>query len=68
MPVRPREMIAIGLASNFAMLKQFDSFVGHLPEAMIVLTGFAIGGATSWLGWNAGKQPAVAAKVAPQPA
>ena len=51
------EMIAIGLASNFPMLKQFDAFVGHLPEAMIVLTGFTIGAATSWAGWNAGKRP-----------
>jgi hypothetical protein len=62
------EMIAIGMASNFAVLKQFDTFVGHLPEAMIALSGFAIGAATSWLGWNAGKQPTVAAKVAVQPA
>jgi hypothetical protein len=62
------EMIAIGLASNFAVLKQFDTFVGHLPDAAIVLTGFAIGAATSWAGWNAGKQPAPAVNVAAQPA
>jgi hypothetical protein len=49
-------------------LKQVDLFIGNLPSAPIVLTGFAIGVATSWLGWNAGKpkqavRPAVAAAV-----
>jgi hypothetical protein len=62
------EMLAMGLANYFPVLRRLDIFIGHIPDAAIVLTGFAIGAATSWLGWNAGKQPAVAAKVAAQPA
>ena len=61
------EMIALGFASNFAVFRQLDTFVGHVPDAMIVLTGFAIGAATSWAGWIAGKRPAVPVAV-PQPA
>jgi hypothetical protein len=49
-------------------LKQVDPFIGNLPNAPIVVAGFAIGAATSWLGWNAGKpeqavRPAVAVAV-----
>jgi hypothetical protein len=62
------EMLAMGFASNVAVLKQFDTFLGHLPGATIVVTGFAIGAATSWLGWQAGKQPQVAPKAVPQAA
>jgi hypothetical protein len=62
------EMLAIGFSNYFPVVRQADVFIGHIPHAAIVLTGFAIGAATSWLGWNAGKQPAVAAKVAAQPA
>ncbi len=62
------EMFAIGLASNFTALRQFDTFVGHLPEATIVLTGFAIGAATGWLGWQAGKRPTVPIGTAAVPA
>jgi hypothetical protein len=53
------EMLAMGFASKFAVLKQFDTFLGHVPAATIVLTGFAIGAATSWAGWEAGKRPAL---------
>ncbi|HEX6785289.1 MAG TPA: hypothetical protein VF098_11650 [Sphingomicrobium sp.] len=62
------EMLAMGFASDFAILKQFDTFMGHIPSVTIVLIGFAIGAATSYLGWQAGKQPAPAGKGAPQPA
>jgi hypothetical protein len=62
------EMIAMGFASDFPALRRLDAFIGHLPDATIVLTGFAIGAATSWAGWNAGKRPAVAVKAAAQPA
>ncbi len=54
------EMLAMGFASDIAALKQLDMYIGHLPDATIVLTGFGIGAATSWLGWQAGKR-----KVAP---
>jgi hypothetical protein len=62
------EMLAMGIANHIDALKQVDLFIGNLPSAPIVLTGFAIGAATSWLGWNAGKpkqavRPAVAAAV-----
>ena len=65
------EMLAMGQASNFALLKRFDTFLGHVPSVTVVLTGMAIGAATSWLGWNAGKRSAVArsgAKPAPSAA
>jgi hypothetical protein len=42
--------------------------MGHLPSAIIVLTGFAIGAATSWAGWQAGKRPVAPVQAAPQPA
>src|SRR3954447_9333391 len=54
------EMLAMGFASDFEILKQFDTFIGPLPALSIVLTGFAIGAATSWAGWEAGKRPAPA--------
>ena len=53
------EMLAMGFAGEFAVLRRLDTFIGHLPDATIVLTGFAIGAATSWLGWQAGKRPTV---------
>jgi hypothetical protein len=53
------EMIAMGMAGDVAALRRLDTFIGHLPDATIVLTGFAIGAATSWAGWQAGKRPAV---------
>ena len=62
------EMLAMGFAAKIPALWRFDAFVGHLPSATVVLTGMAIGAATSWLGWHAGKQPSVANRAAPQPA
>ena len=62
------EMIVMAFASNFAAMKQFDSFIGHLPDATIVLTGFVIGALTSWAGWQAGKRPAVPVAGVAQPA
>ena len=61
------EMIAMGFAGEVAMLRRLDTVIGHLPDAGIVLTGFAIGAAASWAGWKAGKRPAVPVAV-PQPA
>ena len=62
------EMLAMGFASDFEVLKRFDTFIGHLPSATVVLTGFAIGAATSWLGWQAGKTAKAPAGAIPQPA
>ena len=58
------EMLAMGLASQSAALKQLDTFLGQVPSATFVLTGFAIGALTSWAGWQAGKRgtaPAIGA-------
>jgi hypothetical protein len=33
--------------------------IGHTPSAVVVMAGFALGAATSWAGWQAGKRPAV---------
>ena len=62
------EMVAMGVASDFPALRQFDAAIGRLPSATVVLTGFAIGAATSWLGWQAGKRPAARVTMAAQPA
>ncbi|MFL6755638.1 MAG: hypothetical protein ACJ8FI_12275 [Sphingomicrobium sp.] len=63
------EMLAMGFASEVDVLKRFDTFIGHVPALTIVLTGFAIGAATSWAGWQAGKRPTVpVAAAAVQPA
>ena len=62
------EMLAMGFASKVDALKQFDTFIGHVPAMTVVLTGFAIGAATSWAGWQAGKRATVPARVAAQAA
>ena len=62
------EMLAMGFANQVPALRQLDLFIGHVPHTAIVLAGFAIGAATSWLGWNAGKRPAVPIAAAAQPA
>jgi hypothetical protein len=61
------EMLAMGFASDFDVLKRFDTFIGHLPAMSVVLTGFAIGAATSWVGWEVGKSRVPSAGAA-QPA
>lgn len=50
------EMSVMAFASGYGTLREFDSFIGHLPEGTLVIIGFAIGAATSWLGWKAGIQ------------
>jgi hypothetical protein len=62
------EMLAMGFASDFEVLRRFDTVIGHLPSATVVLTGFAIGAATSWFGWQAGKTAKAPAGAIPQPA
>ena len=60
------QMLAMGLMSDNAMLERLLVVIGNSPSAAVVLTGFAIGAATSWAGWQAGKRPAVAAAGAAQ--
>ena len=60
------QMLTMGLMSDNAVLESLLVMIGNTPSAAIVLAGFAIGAATSWAGWNAGKRPAVPAGVAAQ--
>ena len=62
------EMLAMAFASDFPVVKGLDVAIGHTPGGLIWLAGFAIGAATSWAGWQAGKQPAVPVRAVPLPA
>ena len=62
------QMLTMGLLSDNAVLEGLLVMIGNTPSALVVGTGFAIGAATSWLGWQAGKRPAVPAGVAAQAA
>ena len=53
------QMLTMGLMSDNAVLESLLVTIGNTPSAVVVMTGFAIGAATSWLGWQAGKRPAV---------
>ena len=58
------QMVGMGLLANSAVLMPVLKLIGNMPSAVMVLGGFAIGAATSWAGWNAGKRPAVPAPAA----
>lgn len=58
------QMLTMGLMHDNAVLEGLLVAIGNIPSAAVVLTGFAIGAATSWAGWNAGKRPQAAAAVA----
>ena len=62
------EMLAMGTANAVPALRQMDAFIGRVPDATIVLTGFAIGALTSWAGWNAGKRKIASVAAVAQPA
>ena len=62
------QMLTMGLLTDNAVLESLLVVIGNMPSAVVVLTGFAIGAATSWAGWLAGKSPAVPAGAAAQPA
>jgi hypothetical protein len=62
------QMLTMGLMSGSETLKALLAAIGHLPSAAVVLAGFALGAATSWAGWQAGKRPAVPVAPAAQPA
>ncbi len=53
------QMIAMGQLGDVAIVRSALSALGHMPGSVVILTGFAIGGVTSWAGWQAGKRPAV---------
>ncbi len=50
------QMLTMGLMSDNAVLEGLLVVIGNAPSAAVVLTGFAIGAATSWIGWQAGKR------------
>jgi hypothetical protein len=50
------QMVAMGLLGDLPVLKALLGVIGHAPSAAVVLTGMAIGAATSWAGWEAGKR------------
>ena len=58
------QMVAMGLLAYSPLLMPVLRAIGNMPSAALVLAGFAIGAATSWAGWNAGKRTAVPASVA----
>jgi hypothetical protein len=62
------QMLTMGLMSDNSALEGFLVAIGNVPSAAVVLTGMAIGAATSWAGWQAGKRPAVPIAAAAQPA
>ncbi|HEU4958623.1 MAG TPA: hypothetical protein VFT40_13480 [Sphingomicrobium sp.] len=53
------QMVAMGALAYSSLLMPVLTAIGNTPSAVLVLTGFAIGAATSWAGWNAGKRTAV---------
>ena len=62
------QMLTMGLMTDSALLKSMLIFIGQVPSATVVLTGFAIGALTSWAGWQAGKRPVVPVEMAAQAA
>ena len=62
------EMVAMGFMGDLGIVKSALTAVGHMPALLVVGAGFALGAATSWAGWNAGKRPAVQVRGAVQAA
>jgi len=62
------QMLTMGLMQDNGLLRTLLAMLGTVPSEAIVLTGFALGAATSWAGWQAGKRPAVPIAPAAQPA
>jgi hypothetical protein len=61
------QMVTMGLMGDVALLKTLLVVLGGVPSAAVWLTGFGIGAATSWAGWNAGNRPAVPVQAVAQP-
>ena len=51
------QMLTMGLMSDNALLESLLVALAQVPSAAVVLAGMAIGAATSWAGWQAGKRP-----------
>jgi len=50
------QMVTMGLLGEWSALKPIIIMLGVAPSAAVVSTGFAIGAATSFMGWQAGKK------------
>jgi hypothetical protein len=61
------QMLTMWALTNSTVLNPVLVAIGNAPSAAVVMVGFAIGAATSWAGWNAGKRPVPVAGAA-QPA
>ena len=62
------QMLTMGLMSRDPTTEWLLAIIGNAPSVAVVGVGFAIGAATSWAGWNAGKRPTVPAGGAAQAA
>lgn len=58
------QMITMGVLAYSPLLMPVLLAIGNMPSAVLVTAGFAIGAATSWAGWNAGKRPVAAVATA----
>ena len=52
------QLATMGLLNEAGWLKSALLALGHVPSSMVVAVGLAIGAATSWAGWQAGKRSA----------
>ncbi len=62
------QMLTMGLLSDNALLEGLLLLIAPVPSAIVVLTGMAIGAATSWAGWQAGRRSVVPPAGSAQPA
>ena len=62
------QMVTMGQLGDNAILEGFLVQLAKVPSGAVVLTGMAVGAATSWAGWQAGKRPVAPAVGAAQPA
>lgn len=51
------QMITMGTTNEVEWLKTALLEIKAMPSWIMVATGFTLGAATSWAGWNAGKRP-----------
>jgi len=62
------QMLTMGLIHDNALLEGLLVALAPVPSALVVMTGMALGAATSWAGWQAGKRAAARPSGAIQPA
>jgi hypothetical protein len=55
------QMLTMARLADNALLESLMTTLAAVPSALVWATGFVIGAATSWAGWNAGKRPTVPA-------